>query len=217
MARSHRGPNAKGDAAASGQEPRVPLTAATTPKDFRDFYWLKTELQDFCRKQGLSTSGGRREIADRIETFLRSGRRAQPAKATIAVAPAARQFNQASLQQFCFRTRVPAGFKCTQEARRFFETHVSPRFRFTVTLQQYIKAHPGITFAEIAIQWKREYEARKAGTFKPAIAPQFEFNQFTRDFHADPHNAGKTRADCLEAWKRTRARRGDNVYRPEST
>lgn len=217
MARSHRGQGAAQDAAAFGQEPRVPLTASTTPKDFRDFYWLKTELQDFCRSQGLSTSGGKREIADRIEAFLRNGRRVEPARPTVPAAPAARQFNQASAQQFSLRTRVPAGFKCTQEARRFFETHVSPHFRFTVTLQEYIKAHPGITFAEIAEQWKREYEGRKAGTFKPAIAPQFEFNQFTRDFHADPRNAGKTRADCLEAWKRTRARRGDNAYRPEST
>jgi hypothetical protein len=217
MARSHRGQGAAQDAAAFGREQRVPLTASTTPKDFRDFYWLKIELQDFCRSQGLATSGGKREIADRIETFLRSGRRVEPTKTTASAEPSARLFNQMSAQQFSLRTRVPAGFKCTQEARRFFETNVSPRFRFTVTLQEYIKAHRGITFAEIGEQWKREYEARKAGTFKPAIAPQFEFNQFTRDFHADPRNAGKTRADCLKAWKRTRARRGDNTYRPEST
>jgi hypothetical protein len=201
------------DAAASDADRR--LTASTCPKDFRDFYWLKAELQDFCRSHGLSSAGGKRDIADRIEAFLRSGRRVAPMRRTSSAAPAARLFNQATAQQLSLRTRVPAGFKCTQEARRFFETRVSPHFRFTVTLQQYIRAHPGVTFAAIAAQWKREHEGRKAGTFKPAIAPQFEFNQFTRDFHADPRNAGKTRADCLAAWKRTRARRGDNTYRPE--
>lgn len=168
------------------------LTTSTSAQDFRDFYWLKRELQDFCRSQSLSTSGGKRELADRIEAFLASGKRLAPA-----------------------RTREPAGFKCTQELRTYFETHVSPQFRFTVTLQSYIKAHPGITLAEIAAEWRREHAARQAGTFKPAIAPQFEFNQFTRDFHADPRNAGKTRKDCLAAWKRTRERRGDNKYRPE--
>lgn len=196
---------------------RPPLTAATTPEDFRDFYWLKLELQDFCRSQGLSTSGGKREIADRIEVFLRSGRRVRPARARTAADLASKEFNRASAEEFSLSTRVPAGFRCTQQVRRFFETQVSPQFRFTVTLQNHIKAHPAITFAEIAEQWRREHQARQAGTFKPAIAPQFEYNQFTRDFHADPRNAGKTRADCRQAWERTRARRGDKKYRREVT
>jgi len=190
----------------------VTLDAHISVKDFRDFYWLKAELQDFCRGVGLSTAGGKREIADRIEAFLRTGRRGS-ASSRGPARPAPR-VNELPTSALSMSTRAPAGFRCTQHVRRFFEREVSPQFRFTVTLQQHIKDNPGITFAQIAAQWKREHEARKAGTFKPKIAPQFEFNQFTRDFHADPDNAGKTRDDCLAAWKRTRARRGDNKYRP---
>lgn len=43
-------------------------------KTFREFYYLKEELVDFCRKNGLPTSGGKIEITDRIAYFLDTGK-----------------------------------------------------------------------------------------------------------------------------------------------
>lgn len=40
---------------------------------FRNFYFLKEELVNFCRENGLPTSGGKMEIADRIAHFLDTG------------------------------------------------------------------------------------------------------------------------------------------------
>ena len=42
-------------------------------KDFKDYYWLKEELQNFCRENGMSASGSKLEISERIETFLMTG------------------------------------------------------------------------------------------------------------------------------------------------
>lgn len=42
--------------------------------DFKEFYWLKQELVDFCRIIGISISGGKLEIADRIRHYLSSGK-----------------------------------------------------------------------------------------------------------------------------------------------
>jgi len=51
-------------------------------EDFKDFYWLKEELLEFCRKSGLPCNGrksglpcnGRKlEIFARIECFIRTG------------------------------------------------------------------------------------------------------------------------------------------------
>lgn len=198
----------------SPRETRVALTASTSVRGFREFYWLKEELQEFCRRQGLLTSGGKREIAERIEHFLETGERRDRRSAPGQTTGAGRSEPPPTLGALSMSTRAPPGFRCTQEARAFFERHLGAAFRFTVTLQRFIKDHPGVTFAEIAEEWKRQHAVRKAG-FRPEIAPQFEYNQFTRDFFADPRNKGRTRQDCIEAWKRTRARRGDNDYRPE--
>ena len=39
-------------------------------KTFRDFYYLKEELVDFCRQNNLPVSGGKLEITERISHFL---------------------------------------------------------------------------------------------------------------------------------------------------
>lgn len=49
-------------------------------ENFRDFYWLKEELQLFCRENGISPSGSKMEIADRIEAFLRTGEIKKPVR-----------------------------------------------------------------------------------------------------------------------------------------
>ena len=45
------------------------LDAAT----FRSFYYLKQELADFCKENGLPTSGSNAELTDRIAYFLDTG------------------------------------------------------------------------------------------------------------------------------------------------
>ena len=45
------------------------LDAAT----FRSFYYLKQELADFCKENGLPTSGSKAELTDRIAYFLDTG------------------------------------------------------------------------------------------------------------------------------------------------
>ena len=51
-------------------EKRPCLNKNITIEDFRDFYWLKEELIQFCRSEGLCSQGGKIEIANRIETYL---------------------------------------------------------------------------------------------------------------------------------------------------
>ncbi|MCY1042396.1 DUF6434 domain-containing protein [Corallococcus sp. bb12-1] len=199
------------------REERGRLTRQTSVKDFRDFYWLKEELLVFCREQDLSTVGGKREVAERIEHYLRTGQHLAPQVSREKETDAAWRVNNASSQEFSLKTQAPKGFRCTQEIRVFFEQHLGKTFRFTVTLQRFIKDHPGVTFEEIMKEWTRQESTKKAGEWRPEIAPQFEFNRFTRDFFADPLNKGKTRQDCQEAWKRTREGRGEKKYVPNET
>jgi len=40
---------------------------------FRSFYYLKQELSDFCKENGLPASGSKAELTDRIAYFLDTG------------------------------------------------------------------------------------------------------------------------------------------------
>lgn len=42
---------------------------------FRQYYYLKEELVDFCRKNNLQATGSKSELFERIAVFLESGKR----------------------------------------------------------------------------------------------------------------------------------------------
>ncbi|MEM7039484.1 MAG: SAP domain-containing protein, partial [Bacteroidota bacterium] len=52
---------------------RPPLENNISVTDFEAFYWMKAELVDFCRREGLKTSGGKIELAHRIAHYLKTG------------------------------------------------------------------------------------------------------------------------------------------------
>ncbi len=53
---------------------RPPLTKSISIEDFQNYYWLKAELQTFCRENGLPTSGSKIEITERISHYLTTGK-----------------------------------------------------------------------------------------------------------------------------------------------
>jgi hypothetical protein len=59
---------------------RPELTKPISVKDFKEFYWLKNELINFCRTESLGTSGGKREIENRIECYLKQVKIQNPVK-----------------------------------------------------------------------------------------------------------------------------------------
>lgn len=61
------------------------------------------------------------------------------------------------------------------------------------------------------LEYKRQEKEKKAG-FKNNIDAQFEYNQFTRDFFADPNNKNKTRTQCIKAWKIVKNLPGSHTY-----
>ena len=49
------------------------LTKDLNPEEFNDYYFLKEELKDFCRCEGLKVSGSKGELEKRIVYYLSTG------------------------------------------------------------------------------------------------------------------------------------------------
>jgi hypothetical protein len=56
------------------EDKRPELNKNISLKDFQDFYWLKVELVDFCREVGISSDGGKIEIANKILEYFETGK-----------------------------------------------------------------------------------------------------------------------------------------------
>ncbi|MDN4493109.1 DUF6434 domain-containing protein [Ureibacillus aquaedulcis] len=184
---------------------RPKLTKEITIQNFNDFYWLKEELQTFCRENGLSASGSKNDISARIEIFLRTGESTKPIRKTRANKKLEPQVT------LSLDTIITENHRCSQDVRAFFKS-VIPKFHFSTYIQDYFKNNVGKTYRDVVDAWYEEAERIKDPSYKKDIAPQFEYNQFIRYFFADPTNQSKSREEAINAWNEIKKLPGSNKY-----
>ncbi|MFD2629517.1 DUF6434 domain-containing protein [Oceanobacillus kapialis] len=185
---------------------RPSLTKDISVDHFKNFYWLREELQAFCRENGISASGSKMEISNRIETFLQTGEIKKPIRKS--------NVHTKSLQQIdlSLDTVILENHRCSQHVRAFFKT-VIPNFHFSTYIQNYFKNNIGKTYRDVVEAWYKEEERKKDPSYKKKIAPQFEYNQFIRDFFADSNNQGKSREEAIVEWNKIKVLPGSNKYK----
>ena len=112
------------------QEQRPPLTASMTGSELRRWYWLRSELVSLARALGVSSAGGKVELADRLTAVLDGDepppRLRRPAPAT----PLPRPLTGATV--------LPVGQRATQDLRAWLVDQIGTRFRFDAAMRVYI-------------------------------------------------------------------------------
>jgi regulator of sigma D len=183
---------------------RPVLNNKISVNDFKDFYWLKSELMNFCQEIGISSSGGKIEIANRITEYLETGK-----------APKTKTKKTKKLPQpthpITKETIIGIEYRSYKEKKEFFQSVIGNNFTFTVHLLDYFKQNAGKkTYSDVIKEWHKEQELKKDPNFVKEIAPQFEYNIYIREFLND--NPDKSKNDAIKYWKIKRAKRGDNKY-----
>ena len=186
---------------------RPELNDKTTISDFANFYWLKEELVTFCKTKGITVTGSKIEITERIKNFLSTGKRIEQSRTKVKKPTS--NFNW-SITILSINTILTDNYKSTENVRNFFTSQIGSHFRFTVDFMKWAKQNTGKTLGDAIAEWNKEYNLKKDKNYKSDIAPQFEYNRYIRAFLAD--NPGKTSKDAIRFWKIKRALRGDNEY-----
>ena len=184
---------------------RLELKKDLDVQDFLSYYWLKEELQVFCRENGMSAAGSKMEITDRIAAFLQTGEINKPAKKR-------KSPSKDVLSELNLDTVITENHRCSQTVRAFFKS-VIPKFHFSTYIQNYFKENAGKTYRDVVHAWYEEEERKKNPSYKKQIGSQFEYNQFTRDYFADPKNKGSNREEAIKAWNVLKKLPGSNKYR----
>lgn len=134
---------------------RPPLTKSISLEDFQNFYWLKAELQTFYREHGLSASGSKIEITERISHYLHTGKILKNSSSQ-KVSKASLSYKELSLQ-----TIITNNHRCSEDVRAFFKEKIGANFRFTVALQKFFKENVGKTYEDAITFWYEENERKK--------------------------------------------------------
>lgn len=191
---------------------RPNLTRDISVEDFLSYYWLKKELQAFCKEHNLSTTGKKEELANRIILYLKTGEVKKSIRKTKKI-----RSNSVPVSDLSFDTVITENHKCSQSVRGFFKSVVGPKFHFSTALQNYFKSNVGKTYRDVVSFWEEEQERKLDPSYKTEIGSSFEYNQFMRDYYADGANKGKPREQAIAAWKEIKKYPGANKYKPSST
>lgn len=184
---------------------RPKLNTKISIQDFKDFYWYKEELIDFCRSENLDKRGGKIELAKRIENFLQTGERLpfQEKKSKTS------RFDW-NTEKLTIETEITDNYKNTENVREFFKNQIGNKFKFNVKFMNWMKTAQGKSLGDAVEQWISITEEMRTGKTEKTIAPQFEYNTYIRDFLKD--NPSKSLQDAINYWKIKKSKPGDNKY-----
>lgn len=152
---------------------RPDLDLRLSAEIFRQYYYLKEELVDFCRKNNLQAAGSKSELSERIEVFLESGKRTRAERKT-------RKTQSAG--EIKPNNIIEENFVCSEKHRAFFKEQVGKSFSFNVAFQKWLKSNAGKTYAEAITAYHQILQEKKSAKGKGEIEKQFEYNTYIRDF-----------------------------------
>ncbi len=190
---------------------RPQLTKDLKSEDFKEYYFLKEELKDFCKKEGLKVSGSKNQLEERIIYYLDTGKSLDDSR------PVENNKNNKNNSKFNLNKAnnseeitldsiLGENFKCSEDKRVFFEKEIGKGFKFKVKFQKWLKANPDKTYQDAINAY---YELQNSNE-KTKIDKQFQYNQYIRDFFDD--NDGKTLNDAIKCWKYKKSIKGHNKY-----
>ncbi len=178
---------------------RPELSLNISVDTFKNYYFLKEELVDFCRQNGLQTSGSKQELTDRIAYFLETGKKKSASS---------KRIQAESIGEITENTLIEANIVCSEKHRAFFKERIGKAFSFNVAFQKWLKSNAGKTYAD-AIQAYYAILGEKKKS-KTVIDKQFEYNTYIRDFFAD--NNGMSLENAIKCWKYKKSLKGHNRY-----
>lgn len=189
------------------------LNKELSSAEFKEYYFLKEELKEFCRNEGLKISGSKNQLEKRIIYYLDTGKSLDDSnsieKDDKPIRPNFQKSDKtkASIsKEIRLDSILGENFKCSEDKREFFEKEIGKGFKFKVKFQKWLKANPDKTYQD-AINAYHELENSNE---KTEIGKQFQYNQYVRDFFKD--NEDKTLNDAIKCWNYKKSIKGHNKY-----
>ena len=129
---------------------RPPLTKDLKSEDFRQYYFLKEELKDFCKNEGLKVNGSKNQLEERIIYYLDTGRSLDDSRhiENKDNYSKSKSNKAATSKEIRLDSILGENFKCSEDKREFFEKEIGKGFKFKVQFQKWLKANPNKTYQD---------------------------------------------------------------------
>jgi hypothetical protein len=184
--------------------PNKRVTKTNLPKDTAELYntyYLKSELQQICKKYNLPANGSKEELLHAISRFIGNKpveiARKKPYIKSSGFIPA-------------LDALIDENYSNNEIHRAFFKAQIGAQFKFNVSFMNWMDEYRGIKTYQDAIDMYHQILAEKKSGKKSVIGKQFEYNQYTRDFFAS--NPTLSKSDCIKCWNYKKQQTGKHAY-----
>ena len=174
------------------------LDTNLTADEFQKHYWLREELEAFCKEHGINYSGGKIDLADRVIHYLKTGSAKFP-----------RKYSKTPVSKFDWATEkltpdtiITDSYKNSENVRAFFKRQIGEHYKFNTEFMNWMKSNAGRRLSDAAEAWEQIRVRQKDPLYKSEIAPQFEYNKYIRELLKD--NPGLTVKEAIICWKEKR-------------
>ena len=102
--------------------------------EFKEYYFLKEELKEFCRNEGLKLSGSKSQLEERIICYLDTGKSSDDSNPTKNNT----NFQKSNLnkaiasEEITLDSILGENFKCSEDKREFFEKEIGKGLRIQI-------------------------------------------------------------------------------------
>ncbi|QLG44842.1 DUF6434 domain-containing protein [Costertonia aggregata] len=173
---------------------RPDFSEITSAKEFNQWYWLKQELVDICKRSGIPSTGRKFELRDRIAFALENpGKPLEVVQKRKTVS----KFNW-SKAELGLKTIITDNVSFGPNFRNFMKSRIGTKFSCHGDFMHWVRKNEGKTLEDAIAIWHELEDRKKSPDFKRTIAKNNMLAQYVRDFLAD--NPNETLKNALHFW-----------------
>ncbi len=154
-------------------------------EEFNQWYWLKEEMVEICKRSNLPYTGRKFDLRDRIMYALDNNGKIQP---KIEKPKSKSKFNWAKAE-LTLETEITDNVSFGPNFRRFMKSQVGKSFSCNSDFMDWVKTNIGNTLGGAVEEYYRLEKRKENPDFERKIADNNMFNQYTRDFMKDNPNS----------------------------
>lgn len=126
-------------------------------KTFKEYYYLKEELINFCRNNGLQSTGEKLELTERIANYLDKGEKTYKIH---------NSRKTKIIDEITLDTIIEKDFIFSEKHRKFYKEHIGNSFSFNVVFQKWLKSNAGKTYQNSIDAYYKILEEKKKKSIK---------------------------------------------------
>ena len=165
---------------------------------FNQWYWLKREMVDICKRAGLPCHGNKFELRDRIMYALYHQGSVKP---DTKPKKATSTFDWAKAK-LTLNTVITDNVSFGPNFRGFMEAQTTRKFTCHSDFMDWVRANPGQTLQNAIFAWEALENRKEDPAFRREIAEHNMYCQYVRDFLSD--NPGQSFTQAKNHWNRKR-------------